>query len=100
MASHVAVVTPGARQPLATLQRPTRAPETGEIRVRVMWTASTPLDLHQADGGLLVTPPQVLGDGLAGVVVQLGENVQNLAIGDKVGDCDHHRQQRKQLTSA
>lgn len=48
------------------------------------WTASTPLDLHQADGGLLVKYPQVLGDGIAGTVVEVGPGVENLSVGDKV----------------
>jgi len=52
--------------------------------VRVEWTASTPLDLHQNDGGLLVEHPQVLGDSTAGTVVELGPDVRNLKIGDKV----------------
>ena len=72
----------------------TIAPGQGEVRVRVEWTASTPLDLHQADGGLLVHHPQVLGDGIAGTVVEVGSGVKNLKLGDKVrchhiGSCRH-----------
>ncbi len=52
--------------------------------VRVEWTASTPLDLHQNDGGLLVKHPQILGDGMAGTVVELGPKVKHLKIGDQV----------------
>ena len=48
------------------------------------WTASTPLDLHQNDGGLLVKHLQVLGDGIAGTVVEAGHSVCNLRKGDKV----------------
>ena len=67
------------------MQLPTISPVKGEVRVRVEWTASTPLDLHQADGGLLVVHyPQVLGDGVAGTVVEVGEGVEKLAVGDKV----------------
>ena len=84
MATHAAVVTTAIHAPLEILQVPTITPETGEVRVRVEWTASTPLDLHQADGGLLVKHPQVLGDGIAGMVVEVGPNVKNLSIGDKV----------------
>lgn len=54
--------------------------------MRVEWTASTPLDLHQADGGLLVNHPQVLGDGTAGTVVKVGLGVKRLEVGDKVHD--------------
>ncbi|KIW68741.1 hypothetical protein PV04_04665 [Phialophora macrospora] len=72
MAFHPAIVTVGPGLPLETHQVPTPTPAGNEIRVRALWTASTPLDLHQADGGLLVQHPQVLGDGIAGVVVEVG----------------------------
>ena len=84
MATHPAVVTTAIHAPLKLLQVPTITPEIGEVRVRVEWTASTPLDLHQADGGLLVKHPQVLGDGIAGTVVEVGPDMQNLRVGDKV----------------
>ena len=84
MATHRAVVTTAAHAPLEILQVPTITPEQGEVRVRVEWTASTPLDLHQADGGLLVHHPQVLGDGIAGTVVEVGSGVDNLKLGDQV----------------
>ena len=84
MATHPAVVTVAVHAPLEIIQVPTVAPEAGEVRVRVEWTASTPLDLHQADGGLLVKHPQVLGDGIAGSVVEVGPDVKNLKLGDKV----------------
>jgi hypothetical protein len=84
MATHTAVVTASIHGPLETIQVPTITPSSGEVRVRVEWTASTPLDLHQNDGGLLVTHPQVLGDGTAGTVVEVGPDVKRLTVGDKV----------------
>ena len=84
MATHPAVVTTSVHGPLEILHIPTIAPGHGEVRVRVEWTASTPLDLHQADGGLLVHHPQVLGDGIAGTVVEVGSGVKNLKLDDKV----------------
>jgi len=84
MATHKAVVTVGPRLPLQLISVPTPIPKANEIRVRGEWTASTPLDLHQADGGLLVSPPQVLGDGLVGTVVEVGSQVKNLKVGDRV----------------
>ena len=84
MVTHSAVVTVAAHAPLEILRVPTVAPGVGEVRVRVEWTASTPLDLHQNDGGLLVKHPQVLGDGIAGTVVEVGPEVNNLKHGDKV----------------
>ncbi|RDW89190.1 hypothetical protein BP6252_01222 [Coleophoma cylindrospora] len=82
--THTAVVTAAVRGPLETIQVPTVTPSAGEVRVRVNWTASTPLDLHQNDGGLLVNHPQVLGDGVAGTVVELGPGVTGLKVGDSV----------------
>jgi NADPH:quinone reductase-like Zn-dependent oxidoreductase len=84
MSTHSAVVTTGLRAPVEIRQIPTVAPAEDEVLVRVEWTASTPIDLHQNDGGLLVKHPQVLGDGIAGTVEELGPNVRNLKQGDKV----------------
>jgi NADPH:quinone reductase-like Zn-dependent oxidoreductase len=66
MSTHLAVVTAGIQARLEIRQIPTVAPAEGEVLVRVEWTASTPLDIHQNDGGLLVKHSQVLGDGIAG----------------------------------
>lgn len=91
--THPAVATVAIRAPLAILEVDTVPPAEGEVIVHVEWTASTPLNLHQADGGLLVTHPQVMGDGFAGTIVQLGppstdpatsEASKNLQVGDKV----------------
>jgi hypothetical protein len=54
MATHSAIVMVGIKKPLDVRQVPTVKPQGDEVRVRVEWTASTPLDLHQNDGGLLV----------------------------------------------
>lgn len=84
MSTHAAVVTASIRGPLEIIQVPTPEPGVGEVQVRVEWTASTPLDLHQNDSGLLVRHPQVLGDGTAGPVVKIGPGVKNLKVGDMV----------------
>jgi len=82
--THAAVVTVSVRGRLEILQVPTPEPEAGEVQVKVEWTASTPLDLHQNDSGILVNHPQILGDGIAGTVVKVGPGVERLRIGDKV----------------
>lgn len=84
MSTHAAVATVGIKAPLAVIQVPTITPKQDQVRVRVEWTASTPLDLHQNDGGLLVSHPQVLGDGTAGTVVEIGPDTKRLNVGDKV----------------
>ena len=82
--THQGVVTTAIRAPLAIHQVPTPTPVANEVLIRNLWTASTPLDLHQNDGGLLVTHPQILGDGTAGIVAEVGEEVKGLKVGDQV----------------
>lgn len=84
MATHAAVVTVAPRARLELIQVPTPSPTASEVLVKNEWTASTPLDLHQNDGHLLVEPPQILGDGIAGTVTATGPDVRNLKNGDKV----------------
>ena len=83
MSTHPQVVTVAPGAPLEVHQVPTRHPKDNEVRVRVEWTASTPLDMHQAIGGLLVKHPQGLGDGTLGTVVEVGPNAR-YQVGDKV----------------
>ncbi|KAH7322679.1 zinc-binding dehydrogenase [Stachybotrys elegans] len=90
--THPAVVVIAKREPLAVIERPTKAPGPGEVVVRVQWMASSPLELHQADGGLLIDSPHVLGSGFAGVVVATGPEDPDakkpfsapLVVGDRV----------------
>ncbi|ETS75341.1 hypothetical protein PFICI_12285 [Pestalotiopsis fici W106-1] len=82
--THTAVVTVGPRKPLEVQQRPTVTPEGDEILVRSRFTASTPLDLHRADGGLLVEPPQVLGAVTVGVVEDVGPEAKLFKPGDEI----------------
>jgi NADPH:quinone reductase-like Zn-dependent oxidoreductase len=82
--THKAVVTVETRKQLELHDVPTPTPKANEVLVHVEWTASTPLDLHQADGGLLVKHPQILGDSSAGTVAALGSEVKQFAVGDKV----------------
>lgn len=85
--THPAVVTTAPRAPLELLEVPTVAPGPGQVLVHVLWTSSTPLDLHQADGGLLITHPARMGSSFGGVVAQLGSDPPahtDLRVGDKV----------------
>jgi hypothetical protein len=84
MSTHPAIATLGIKAPLGVIQVPTVKPTGEQVRVRVQWTASTPLDLHQNDGGLLVEHPQILGDGTAGTVVEVGPDAKSLKVGDEV----------------
>lgn len=89
---HPAVVIVKPRTPLEIIEVDTVAPSDGEILVHVEWIASTPLNLHNADGGLLITPPYIMSGCYAGTVVQVGNPLppsqspssRNLEVGDKV----------------
>ncbi|KAK7937363.1 uncharacterized protein PG986_014231 [Apiospora aurea] len=83
--SHTAVAFVGARQPLEAIRVPTAAPEGDEILIRSQFTASTPLDLHRADGGLLMQPGAIFGSTTAGVVEATGPATSGrLRAGDRV----------------
>jgi len=97
MSTHNAIATVAIRAPLEIIQVPTVRPVDQEVRLRVEWTASTPLDLHQNDGGLLVKHPQILGSSVAGTVEEVGPIVQNLAVGDKVSGFCHEGELIKML---
>ncbi|KAM4059554.1 zinc-binding dehydrogenase [Hirsutella rhossiliensis] len=84
-----AIAMTSKRAPLAEISVPVHPPAADEVVVRVAWTASTPLDLHRADGGLLVAsyPAQAGGGGIAGTVVAVGGSadlVKGLGVGDRV----------------
>lgn len=83
-ATHPAVVTVAPSAPLEIHHVPTPTPVANEVKVLVQYTASTPLDQHQAGGHLLVTPPQILGDGIAGTVLEIGPEVNRYRPGDQV----------------
>lgn len=85
--THPAVVITAARAPLSTISVPTEAPGPGEVLIHVLWTSSTPFDLHQSDGGLGITPPHLAGGSFGGTVAQLGEGAAagaRLTVGDVV----------------
>ncbi|KAF4963166.1 hypothetical protein FSARC_8792 [Fusarium sarcochroum] len=82
------VVLPAKRTPFVSGTFPVYPPVSGEVLVRVAWTSSTPLDLHRADGGLLITefPSQMGNGGVAGKVVAVGDggDLKGLNVGDRV----------------
>jgi NADPH:quinone reductase-like Zn-dependent oxidoreductase len=94
--THKAVATFAPRTPLRLIDVPTITPTDKQVRVKVTWTASTPLDLHQADGGLLIPEyPRRLGSGVSGVVVEVGEDVKRFKVGDEVFGFGWASQQEK-----
>lgn len=86
--TQTAIATLAKRSPLVNITAPVHPPAAGEIVVRVQWTASTPLDLHKADGGLTIESyPRILGSGgAAGPIVATGSggDLKGLSVGDNV----------------
>ncbi|KAL7626470.1 hypothetical protein AAE478_003242 [Parahypoxylon ruwenzoriense] len=89
--THNSLVIVAPRAPYEIHQYPTISPTGDEIMVHVKWTASTPLDLHQADGGLLIQYPERTGSSLACVVVQVGPDVKHFRVGDAVFGFAHQQ---------
>lgn len=76
-------------QPLAKLiEIPERSPGTGEVRVRVTAAALNPLDVKLTQGHMRewfpLTFPYVPGTDFAGIVDEVGENVDSFRNGDAV----------------
>ncbi|KAI0072604.1 GroES-like protein [Panus rudis PR-1116 ss-1] len=68
---------------LQTIEVP--KPGEGEVLIRIESTGLNPLDAKMQDYGLLLEKyPVIIGFDLAGVVVELGKDVQNLVVGDRV----------------
>ncbi|KAK5174945.1 uncharacterized protein LTR77_000081 [Saxophila tyrrhenica] len=84
MSTHPAVVTVTPGGPLQIQHIPTPPIASNQVKLINQYTASTPLDLHQADAHLLVNPPQILGDSVAGTVLEVGPDVKRLRPGDQV----------------
>ncbi|KAF9096260.1 hypothetical protein BGX27_001139 [Mortierella sp. AM989] len=89
-----AVALLAKRTPLAEVSTPVHPPAAGEVVVHVQWTASSPLDLHFSDGGLLISSyPALQGSGgVAGTVVAIGSggDLKGLQIGDHVSAFAFH----------
>jgi len=82
-----AVVTEfGSELQIKDVQRPTPGP--GEALVRLITSGVCHTDLHAAEGDWPVkpTPPFVPGHEGVGEVVELGEGVTDVAVGDLVGN--------------
>jgi len=69
-------------------QRPIPTPKDNEVLVKLEYVGICGSDLHYyetgAIGSYIVEPPFVLGHEPGGVVVEVGEDVKHLKVGDKV----------------
>lgn len=61
-----------------------RPPGPGEVRVKVMACAICHSDIHFADGELGGEVPMVLGHEASGEIVEVGEGVDDITVGDRV----------------
>ena len=95
MATHPAVVATGIKKPLIIEQVPTPTAQNNEVRVRVEWVPSAPLDVYQLEAGLLIQFPSSLGDTAAGTVVEAGPNVKHYKVGDRVIGFFFHNEKEK-----
>ncbi|MDX1871049.1 alcohol dehydrogenase AdhP [Mycolicibacterium sp. 120266] len=84
---HAAVVT-GFGEPLRVEQLDVPTPGYGEVLVKLETSGVCHTDLHAAHGDWPVkpTPPFVPGHEGCGTVVALGDGVDDLKVGDKVGN--------------
>ena len=79
-----AAVCVGLNEPLEIQDLELEAPRAGEIRVRMGASGVCHSDLSIQNGTLMGAFPMVLGHEGAGVVEELGDGVEGLAVGDHV----------------
>ena len=91
------------------VQRPIPKPEADEVLVKLEYVGICGSDMHYyetgAIGDYVVEPPFVLGHEPGGTVVEVGENVKHLKVGDRValepgktcGHCEFCRQGKYNL---
>lgn len=77
---------PAARQPLRLVCRAVPRPGPGQVRVRVAACAVCRTDLHVVDGDLAPTRPGLVpGHEIVGRIEAVGDGVEGLAPGQRVG---------------
>ncbi|KAL2835464.1 GroES-like protein [Aspergillus pseudoustus] len=76
MATHRAAASLATGQPFTVQSRRAPKPGPGELLIAVKSIALNPADIHMRDSGLFVPSyPTVVGFDLAGLVIEVGENV-------------------------
>ncbi|KAL1584384.1 hypothetical protein WHR41_06401, partial [Cladosporium halotolerans] len=78
MPTHLAALTPSKAEPLQTLPLPTPRPGPNDLLIETRSLALNPADHLIRSTGLLIPPaayPTATGFDLAGVVLEVGENV-------------------------
>lgn len=96
MATHKAVQVASVGAPLELAEVETHAPGRGEVRISVTACGICGTDAHFVNGGFPdMTWPLTLGHEIAGTIAELGEDVAEFEVGDRVavgwfgGNCNH-----------
>ena len=96
MTSHKAVHVKSAGAPLELVEVETKSPPPGEVRITVTACGICGTDAHFVSGGFPgMTWPLTPGHEIAGKIAELGEGVDEFAVGDRVavgwfGGCCYH----------
>ena len=80
----MAAVLERFNEPLRLVELELDPPRTGEVRVRVRASGVCHSDLHMQQGHIPFPLPMVLGHEAAGVIEELGPDVVDFALGDRV----------------
>ncbi len=86
-ASAVTVTEPGDRSVLQVREQPVAPPGSGEVQVEVAAAGVNFIDVYKRQGVYPVQTPFVLGEEGAGTVTAVGDDVEGLAVGDRVAWC-------------
>lgn len=92
-----AVVLPEVNGEMSVKEIADPKPKQGEVKIAISACGVCHTDLHVIKGEVAFPTPAVLGHEISGTVVEVGENVHNVAVGDKVvsafimpcGECRH-----------
>ena len=83
--NHAAYVLSSNNEPLAIREAPTPNPSPSEILVNVKAVAINPVDAVRASQGLMIKEfPWIIGSDGSGIVVSVGGDVKDFAVGDRV----------------
>ncbi|NQE00267.1 alcohol dehydrogenase catalytic domain-containing protein, partial [Staphylococcus xylosus] len=83
---------------LEVLDTETPSPNKDEIKIKVHYAGICGTDIHTYEGHYKVNFPVILGHEFSGEVVEVGTNITNFTIGDRVtsettyyicGECDY-----------
>ena len=82
---HQAVFLDGAKKPVRVGPIDTKSPGKGEVLIRSKAIAINPVDWKvQETGWFIDSWPAILGEDVAGEVVEVGDDVTNIKAGDRV----------------